>query len=114
MWSSDERDNVERNEFFKAALASAEAKPPLLFDQITPELAQALEQYDYVIALYREPQHASGLAAIEIRKIAKETGFMRCNSIPCADRDTAFKLHELCRSPENHAMEPSVVLNGTN
>ncbi|MGY4431174.1 hypothetical protein ACVWWO_003651 [Bradyrhizobium sp. F1.13.1] len=111
MWSSDKRDEVERDEFFKAAIQSALEKPKLRLEEINDAVAEFLRQYDWVIALYPSPDHPSGLVAIEIRNTQKSEGFSRCNSIPCESKEAALKLHDLSRGADNHARGPSVVLN---
>jgi hypothetical protein len=104
------RDDILREEFGNVALESAWYKAQrgdlLRLDQVNEALAAFLHRYDWVIVFWPEPRNPSGMGASIVRDSGKETGFSRCQSIVCVDRETGLKLHSMCRGPDNHAPEP--------
>jgi hypothetical protein len=98
--------DIEFEEFCRTAIESAQKVFYLQSSQVDQAIADFLRQYDWVVALWPEPGNPSGMGASIVRDSGKKTGFSRCNSIPCADRETALKLHALCRGADNYAPDP--------
>ena len=98
--------DIKFEEFYKTAIESARKGDYLRNSQVNEAVANFLRQYDWVIALWPDASHQSGFGGMEIRNSGKKEGNLRCNSIPCAERETALKLHALCRGADNHASDP--------
>jgi hypothetical protein len=98
--------DIKFEEFCKTAIESARKGFYLQSSQVDQAAADFLRQYDWVVALWPEARNLSGMGASIIRDSGKKTGFSRCNSVPRADRETALKLHALCRGADNYAPDP--------
>jgi hypothetical protein len=104
------RDDIVREELEKTILQSAlmkeEAGEILHLDQVNQQIVEFLARYDWVWCFWREPRNQSGLGASIVRDLrGEEKSSWRCQSLMCADRETALKMHGLCGGPDNRAPE---------
>jgi hypothetical protein len=101
------RDDIVREELEKTIYESASIKlrqgNVLQQHHDLDEAANFLRRYDWVWCFWPEPRNQSRIGASIVRDVKKEKGGMRCQSIVAFDRETAAKLYELCRGPDNHA-----------
>jgi hypothetical protein len=91
--------DIKFEEFCKTAIESARKGFYLQSSQVDQAVADFLRQYDWVVALWPEARNPSGMGVSIIRDSGKKTGFSRCNSIPCADRETALNYTPCAAAP---------------
>lgn len=93
--------DIEFEEFIKTAVQSAELKgEPFTnadIDAVGPsKFAAFMHQYDWVAGLWPDASKPYGWSGLLILDKGKQTGFVRSNSIPFADEQTARRAKQLC------------------